>query len=127
MGHLGNWLEFKREKIKHNNSDWNPYRVTLNNGLSTGTIHFANNRMLMTHAPSIAAANSFGLMGKTPLPGARSKFDFYNNDTNSSISRVMSQSIIAPSFQSTPAKSNKKFRYAMVPGDESAKHPEFKK
>jgi hypothetical protein len=43
MGHLGNWIEIRREKIKHADSSWNPYRVTLNRGLSTGTLCFKNN------------------------------------------------------------------------------------
>jgi hypothetical protein len=122
MGHLGNWLEVRREKIKHTSSNWNPYRLTLNNGLSTGTLHFKNNKLLMTHTPSIAAANTFGLTTKTPLNmRLNNKFDFYKGDTNSSISRVMGSSIIAPSFNSSPAKSPTKFRYSLLDNDERKK------
>ena len=52
--------------------------VTLNNGLSTGTLHFKDNKLLMTHTPSLAAAETFGLKHTR-------KIDFYNGggDTQS--------------------------------------------
>jgi len=117
MGHLGNWLEIRREKIKHQQQEWNPYRLTLNNGLSTGTLHFKNNKFLMTHTPSVAAANTFGLSQKGRIPP--SKYEFYNNETNSSISRVITgsikESIMAPSFTASPIKSAvKKVRYSKL-------------
>lgn len=40
MGHLGNWIEIRREKIRQNNQSYNPYRLTLHNGMSTGTLLF---------------------------------------------------------------------------------------
>ena len=56
MGHLGNWLEVRRWRPKHADDDnENPYRLTLNNGLSTGSYFFQGNKLVVTHEPSVAA------------------------------------------------------------------------
>jgi len=55
MGHMGNWIEFERERHKITEPD-KEFRLTLNNGLSTGTLVYNAKHMVMTHTPSLAVA-----------------------------------------------------------------------
>lgn len=57
MGHLGNWLEVRKYKSRHTVKDDNPYRMMLNNGLSTGTFRISKNKLFVTHEPSVAATS----------------------------------------------------------------------
>ena len=73
MGHMAEWIELQKEKVKEIEPD-QAFRMTLNNGLSTGTFVVNNNKMMVKQEPSVAVQSQLQIPN-TPIVGIRNKYE----------------------------------------------------